>query len=71
MYSDIGPGNGGIKATKALVQAYEGAWAQSQGDQPEFPETDEEKVFRSSSSTGISSMRACSSARSFRISCDT
>ena len=46
MYSDIGPGNGGIKATKALVQAYEGAWAQSQGDQPGFPETDEEKVFQ-------------------------
>ena len=46
MYSDIGPGNGGIKATKALVQAYEGAWAQSQGDQPGFPKTDEEKAFQ-------------------------
>lgn len=46
MYSDIGPGNGGIKATKALVQAYEGAWAQSQGDHPGFPKTDEEKAFQ-------------------------
>jgi DNA helicase II / ATP-dependent DNA helicase PcrA len=47
MYSDIGPSNGGIKKTKALVQAYEGAWAQSQGDQPLFPKTDEEKAFQS------------------------
>jgi DNA helicase-2/ATP-dependent DNA helicase PcrA len=46
MYSDIGPSNGGIKATKALVQAYEGAWAQSQGDQPGFPKNDQEKAFQ-------------------------
>jgi DNA helicase-2/ATP-dependent DNA helicase PcrA len=46
MYSDIGSANGGITATKKLVQAYEGAWAQSQGDQPGFPKTDEEKAFQ-------------------------
>lgn len=46
MYADIGPSNGGITACKNLVQAYEGAWAQSQGDQPGFPKTDEEKAFQ-------------------------
>ena len=46
MYQDIGPSNGGITATRALVQAYESAWAQSQGDPPGFPKTDEEKSFQ-------------------------
>ena len=46
MFADIGPTNGGVAATRALVQAYESAWAQSQGDQPGFPKTDEEKSFQ-------------------------
>jgi ATP-dependent DNA helicase UvrD/PcrA len=46
MYSDIAPLTGGKKKCKALVEAYEAAWAQSQGDQPGFPKTDEEKVFQ-------------------------
>ena len=46
MYSDIGRANGGITACKDLVQAYEGAWAQSQGDQPGFPKTAAEKEFQ-------------------------
>jgi superfamily I DNA/RNA helicase len=46
MYCDIAPGNGGKKKCKGLVKAYEGAWAQSQGDQPGFPKTDEEKAFQ-------------------------
>jgi DNA helicase II / ATP-dependent DNA helicase PcrA len=46
MYSDIAPGNGGKKECKALVGAYEAAWAQSQGDEPGFPKTDEERAFQ-------------------------
>jgi hypothetical protein len=46
MFSDIAPLTGGRKKCKALVEAYEAAWAQSQGDQPGFPKTDEEKTFQ-------------------------
>jgi release factor glutamine methyltransferase len=46
MFSDIAPLTGGRKICKALVEAYEAAWAQSQGDQPGFPKTDEEKTFQ-------------------------
>jgi hypothetical protein len=34
MYSDIAPLTGGKKKCKALVEAYEAAWARSQGDEP-------------------------------------
>jgi DNA helicase-2/ATP-dependent DNA helicase PcrA len=46
MYCDIAPHHGGKKACKQLVQDYESAWAQSQGDQPGFPKTPEEKAFQ-------------------------
>jgi DNA helicase-2/ATP-dependent DNA helicase PcrA len=46
MYCDIAPHHGGKKITRRLVQDYEGAWAQSQGDQPGFPKTPEEKAFQ-------------------------
>jgi superfamily I DNA/RNA helicase len=46
MYCDIAPAYGGKKKCKNLVKAYEGAWAQSQGDLPGFPKTDEEKAFQ-------------------------
>jgi superfamily I DNA/RNA helicase len=46
MFSDIAPLTGGKKKCKALVDAYQAAWAQSQGDQPGFPQTDEEKAFQ-------------------------
>lgn len=45
MFCDLSPSYGGKRKAKALVKAYEGAWAQSQGDQPGFPNTDEEKAF--------------------------
>jgi superfamily I DNA/RNA helicase len=46
MYCDIAPLTGGKKRAKELVEAYEAAWAQSQGDQPGFPKTPEEKAFQ-------------------------
>ena len=46
MYCDISPLTGGKKKTKKMIEAYEAAWAQSQGDQPGFPKTDEEKAFQ-------------------------
>jgi DNA helicase-2/ATP-dependent DNA helicase PcrA len=46
MYSDIAPLAGGKKKCKKLVEAYEAAWARSQGDEPGFPATDEEKAFQ-------------------------
>jgi superfamily I DNA/RNA helicase len=48
MYSDIAPLTGGKKKCKVLVEAYEAAWARSQGDEPGFPATDEEKAFQNS-----------------------
>jgi DNA helicase-2/ATP-dependent DNA helicase PcrA len=46
MYNDLAIQNGGITKCKEMVAAYEGAWAQSQGDQPGFPKTQEEKDFQ-------------------------
>jgi len=46
MYNDLAIQNGGITKCKEMVVAYEGAWAQSQGDQPGFPKTQEEKAFQ-------------------------
>jgi DNA helicase II / ATP-dependent DNA helicase PcrA len=46
MYCDIAPHTGGKKKCEQLVDAYEAAWAQSQGDQPGFPKTEEEKTFQ-------------------------
>jgi ATP-dependent DNA helicase UvrD/PcrA len=46
MYCDIAPLTGGKKKCKALVEAYEAAWARSQGDVPGFPATDAEKAFQ-------------------------
>jgi DNA helicase II / ATP-dependent DNA helicase PcrA len=47
MYHDLAMQSGGITKCRELVAAYEGAWAQSQGDQPGFPKTQEEKDFQS------------------------
>jgi DNA helicase II / ATP-dependent DNA helicase PcrA len=46
MYCDIAPLTGGKKKCKTLVGAYEAAWARSQGDEPGFPATVEEKAFQ-------------------------
>jgi DNA helicase II / ATP-dependent DNA helicase PcrA len=46
MYADISPMSGGKKKCKELVEAYEAAWARSQGDEPGFPATDDEKAFQ-------------------------
>ena len=59
MYNDIAPHTGGKKKCKALVEAYEAAWARSQGDEPGFPATPEEKTFQKTLTTGTFSTRAC------------
>jgi hypothetical protein len=46
MYCDIAARHGEKTNCKELVKAHEGAWAQSQGDQPGFPKTPEEKAFQ-------------------------
>lgn len=46
MYSDIASLTGGKRKCKALVEAYEAAWARSQGDEPGFPATEDEKAFQ-------------------------
>ena len=47
MYCDIASLTGGKrKMQRRLIEAYEAAWAQSQGDQPGFPKTEEEKAFQ-------------------------
>jgi superfamily I DNA/RNA helicase len=46
MYADISRLTGGKRRAKKMVEAYEAAWAQSQGDQPGFPKTDAEKDFQ-------------------------
>lgn len=45
LISDLADHHGGRKKCKKLIEAYEAAWAQSQGDQPGFPNTDEERKF--------------------------
>lgn len=46
MRSDLAGAHGGIKKVKAFVQDYEAAWAQSQGDEPGYAKTNEEKAFQ-------------------------
>ena len=46
MYHDMAPHTGGVKKCKALVEAYEAAWARSQGDEPGFPANPEERAFQ-------------------------
>lgn len=46
MICDLAVGNGGKRAVKRMIQDYTAAWAQSQGDEPGFAKTDEEKAFQ-------------------------
>lgn len=43
---DIASASGGKRQAKKLIKGYTAAWAQSQGDQPGFPNNDEEKAFQ-------------------------
>ena len=43
---DIAEASGGKRRTKKLIKGYEAAWAQSQGDEPGFPNNQEEKAFQ-------------------------
>ena len=43
---DIAGESGGKRAAKKLIQGYTAAWAQSQGDEPGFAKTDQEKAFQ-------------------------
>ena len=43
---DIAGASGGKRTAKKMIQGYTAAWAQSQGDEPGFPNTDEEKAFQ-------------------------
>lgn len=43
---DIAGVSGGKRPTKKMIQGYTAAWAQSQGDEPGFAKTDEEKAFQ-------------------------
>jgi DNA helicase-2/ATP-dependent DNA helicase PcrA len=43
---DIADASGGKRRAKKLIQGYTAAWAQSQGDEPGFPNSDEEKAFQ-------------------------
>jgi len=43
---DIAGASGGKRPAKKLIQGYTAAWAQSQGDEPGFPNNDEEKAFQ-------------------------
>lgn len=43
---DIAGVSGGKRPAKKLIQGYTAAWAQSQGDEPGFAKTDEEKAFQ-------------------------
>lgn len=47
MICDIADANGGKRLVKRLIQGYTAAWAQSQGDEPGFAKTEEEKQFQS------------------------
>jgi len=46
MICDLAKGNGGKRAIKRMIKDYTAAWAQSQGDEPGFAKTDEEKQFQ-------------------------
>ena len=43
---DIAGPSGGKRPAKKMIQGYTAAWAQSQGDEPGFAKTDEEKAFQ-------------------------
>ncbi len=43
---DIAEASGGKRRAKKLIQGYTSAWAQTQGDEPGFPNNDEEKAFQ-------------------------
>jgi superfamily I DNA/RNA helicase len=43
---DIAVASGGKRPAKKMIQGYTAAWAQSQGDEPGFAKTDEEKAFQ-------------------------
>lgn len=43
---DIAGASGGKRKARKLIQGYTAAWAQSQGDEPGFPNSDEEKAFQ-------------------------
>lgn len=43
---DIAGASGGKRPAKKMIQGYTAAWAQSQGDEPGFAKTDEEKAFQ-------------------------
>lgn len=43
---DIAVASGGKRQAKKMIQGYTAAWAQSQGDEPGFAKTDEEKAFQ-------------------------
>jgi DNA helicase II / ATP-dependent DNA helicase PcrA len=43
---DIAGASGGKRRAKKLIQGYTAAWAQSQGDEPGFPNNEEEKAFQ-------------------------
>lgn len=46
LISDIAGASGGKRAAKKMILGYTAAWAQSQGDEPGFPNNDEEKAFQ-------------------------
>lgn len=46
LLSDLAGKFGGKRQCDRYIQAYESAWAQSQGDEPGFAKTDEEKSFQ-------------------------
>ncbi len=46
MICDLAKGNGGKRVIKRMIKDYTAAWAQSQGDEPGFAKTDEEKQFQ-------------------------
>lgn len=43
---DIAEASGGKRPAKKMIHGYTAAWAQSQGDEPGFAKTDEEKAFQ-------------------------
>lgn len=46
LVSDIAEASGGKRAAKKMILGYTAAWAQSQGDEPGFAKTNEEKAFQ-------------------------
>ncbi|MBB3978051.1 superfamily I DNA/RNA helicase [Rhizobium azooxidifex] len=46
MICDLAGDNGGKRLVRSMIQGYMAAWAQSQGDEPGFAKTNEEKQFQ-------------------------